>query len=542
MRWAQRWHMIRRLVALLALLLVASLAPGPASAYEPHVLHYADTLDINTLNPWIGASGNIQTLSELTAAYFTRLDPNGDPVPELVTEIPSRKNGGISLDGKTITWHLRKGVKWSDGVPFDSADVTYSWRVAQDMSNNIFTPDVWRKLQSISAPDAFTVVFRLKQPLATFVTDYFNSESANAILPKHILGPKTNFNESPYNALPVGIGPFRYTAFRRGDAVEMEANPYYWRGLPKLKKIVYKLIQDDNTDMTQLTTGELDLWDTVNGTKATQAKALPGKAWSTRLSQFMGGIFFNASRPQLADPRVRRALRLATNRTEIFDKVLLRNGAMSESVVPKFAHGYLDLPLVKYDPKAAEKLLDAAGWKRGPDGVRVKNGKRLTLEIVTGSGYAPAATLAALLQSDYTAIGAAASIKTYATGQYFAPYANGGIIQTGKFDVTLYSQSLGPVFGNVNGVLTCDTFPPAGANSSHYCNPKVDALNKTYLQSYDRKVQDKAAAAYQRIIDQDAPWIVTYERAFLAVYDKRLTGYHPNSFSNWGGDPWNIDI
>ena len=151
-------------------------------------------------------------------------------------------------------------------------------------------------------------------------------------------------------------------------------------------------------------------------------------------------------------------------------------------------------------------------------------------------------TLAAILQNDYSAIGVQATIKTYATGQFFAPYADGGIIQTGKFDMILHSQSLGPVFGNVNGVLTCDTFPPAGANESRYCNPKVDALNNVYLRSYDRKVQDKAAAAYQRIIDEDSPWIMIYERAFLAVYDKRLTGYHPNSFSNWGGQPWNVDI
>ena len=535
--------MIRRFAALLVLVLVASLAPAkPASAYEAHVLRYADTLDITTLNPWIGASGNIVTLSELTGAYFTRLDAKGDPFPELVTVVPTQKNGGISADGKTITWHLRRGVKWSDGVPFDSGDVTYSWSVAQDKTNNIYTPDVWRKVQSITAPDKFTVVFRLKQPQASFITDYFNTESGNAILPKHIVGPGTNFNESPYNALPVGIGPFRYTAFRRGDAVEMEANPNYWRGLPKLKKIIYKLIQDDNTDMTQLTTGELDLWDTVNGTKAAQAKALPGKAWSTRLSPFMSAIFMNTTHPQLADPAVRRALRLATNRPLIFDKVVLRNGEMVESVLPKFAHGYLDLPVTKYDPKAAEQMLDAAGWKRGAGGVRAKNGKLLTIEIVIPSGYGPSTTLGAILQSDYSAIGAQATIKTYATGQFFAPYANGGIIQTGKFDMVLHSQSLGPVFGNVNGVLTCDTFPPAGANESRYCNPKVDALNNAYIHSYDRKVQDKAAAAFQRIIDNDAPWILTYERGFLAVYDKRLTGYHPNSFSNWGGAPWDIDI
>ena len=535
--------MKRRLAALFALLLAATLAPAkPASAYEPHVLRFGDTLDINTLNPWIGTSGNITTLSELTAAYFTRVDPQGNAVPELVTVIPTQKNGGISLDGKTITWHLRHGVKWSDGQPFDADDVIYSWHVAQDKTNDIAVRDLWDRLRSISAPDKFTVVFRLKQPYSPVVFSYFGTQSNSTILPKHVLGPGTNFNQSPYNALPVGIGPFRYTAFKRGAEVDMEADPYYFRGLPKLHKIVYKLITDDNTDMTQLTTGELDMWDTVNGTMVAGAKKLPGKTWATRLSFFMSAIFFNTTRPQLKDPAVRRALRLATNRPLIFDKVVLRNGTITESVVPRMAHGYLDLPVTKYDPKAAEAMLDAAGWKRGPNGVRNKNGLPLSLEIVIPSGYSPSATLAALLQSDYTKIGVAATIKNYATGQFFGPYSAGGILQTGKFDATLHSQSLGPVFGNIDGVLTCSAIPPNGFNETHYCSKAADDLNDVYLHSYDRKVQNKAAAAFQKIIDNDAPLIMMYERAFLAVFDKRLTGFHPNYFSNWGGDPMNIDI
>jgi peptide/nickel transport system substrate-binding protein len=284
------------------------------------------------------------------------------------------------------------------------------------------------------------------------------------------------------------------------------------------------------------------MWDTVNGTLAASAKALPGKTWETRLSNYMSAAFFNTTRPQLKDPAVRRALRLATNRPLIFDKVVLRNGAMTESVVPRMAHGYLDLPVTKYDPKAAEAMLDAAGWKRGSDGVRSKNGVRLTIDIVLPSGYAPSATLAAILQSDYTKIGVAATIHSYASGTFFGPYAAGGIVQNGKFDIALHSQSLGPSFGNINGVLTCDSIPPNGFNESHYCVKEVDALNNTYLHSYDLAVENKAAAQFQRIIDNDAPWILFYERGFLMVYDKKITGLHPNSFSNWGSYPWQIDI
>ncbi|MGP6159373.1 MAG: peptide ABC transporter substrate-binding protein, partial [Vulcanimicrobiaceae bacterium] len=479
--------MLRHIVAFVALALFAPLLAGaPAAAYEAHVLRYADTLDINTLNPFFATSGNIITLSEMTAAYFTRLDPKGDPVPELITTIPTQSNGGISADGRTITWHLRHGVKWSDGAPFDSSDVLYTCAVAKNAANNITVRDIWDHLAGVSAPDKYTVVFHLTQASVTFIVDYFGTQSNSAILPKHILGPGTEINQAPYNALPVGIGPFRYTAFRRGDSVEMEANPNYWRGLPKLHKIVYKMIADDNTDMTELSTGELDLWDTVNGTLARQAKALPGKAWSSRLSQFMSAIFLNTSRPQLADPAVRRALRLATNRPLILDKIALGNGVTTESVIPRFAHGYLDLPVERYDPAAAERALDAAGWKRGSDGFRRKNGTELTLEIAVPSGYAPSTTLAALLQSDYGKLGVAVTVHNYASGQFFAPFSEGGIVQSGKFDAALHSQSLGPVFGNVNGVFTCDAVPPRGLNETRYCNHRVDALNRQYLHSFSR--------------------------------------------------------
>ena len=412
----------------------------------------------------------------------------------------------------------------------------------QDKSNNIAIRDTWDRLRSITAPDKYTVVFRLKAPYATFVADYFNIQSAGGVLPSTSIGPGTNFNQSPYNALPVGIGPFRYTAFNRGNDVEMEANPYYFRGLPKLHKMIYRMITDDNTELTQLETGELDLWDTINGTMAATAKTLPGKTWTSRLTIFMSAIFFNTSRPQLKDPAVRRALRLATNRPLIFDKVVLRNGALTESAIPRMALGYLDLPVTKYDPAAAQAMLDAAGWKRGPDGVRRKNGLPLSLQIVIPSGYGPSETLSALLQNDYSKIGVAASIRAYASGTFLAPYSAGGILQTRKFDAALLSQSLGPVYANINGVYTCDSIPPNGFNIAGYCNKQVDALNDTYLHSYDKSVQVKAAAAFQRIMDNDAPMVMMYERAFLAAYDKRLTGYHPNSFSYWGDSLMQMDI
>src|ERR1700678_238943 len=127
---------VRLLAALVALSIVAG-AALPATAYTPHVLTFNyDEDDHSTLTPFLATGAPIGPLNELTGAEFVRFSSSGAPIPELVTQIPTKANGGISADGKTITWHLRRNVKWSDGAPFDSSDITYSWAVAQDKTNN----------------------------------------------------------------------------------------------------------------------------------------------------------------------------------------------------------------------------------------------------------------------------------------------------------------------------------------------------------------------------------------------------------------------
>jgi peptide/nickel transport system substrate-binding protein len=533
--------MTRRLAGLGALLLTFALGTAPSFAYTPHVLSYTQGEDISSLNIFFATSGNAAALGELTMGEFTRYGPKGEEIPELVTEIPTKANHGVSADGRTVTWHLRHNVKWSDGAPFDASDVVYTVSVAKDPSNNLAVRDPWDRLASVDAPNPYTVVFHFKQPYALFVEDYFSTNSSTAVLPKHILGPGTAINDAPYNALPVGIGPFRYTAYHRGDDVEMEANPYYWRGKPKLQKVIYKIIPDDNTIFTQLQTGELDLWDLVNGVLAQRVKTLPGKSFSTRLSNYVSAVFLNTQHPTVNDPVVRRALSYATNRAVVLDKVVLHNGVLLASIVPKTSVDALDLPVTPFDLGHAAKLLESAGWKRGSDGMRSKNGVPLTFDLAIPSGYAPSATLAAILHDDWGKIGVNVQIHTYATSQFFAMYAAGGIIQTGKFDGALFSQGLGPIYANINGSYDCASFPPGGQNATRYCNHKVDALDDQYLHSFDPAARHATAATMQRLIDADTPAIVLYERTFLAAYDSRLTGYHPNSYSYWG-DPLQLDI
>lgn len=534
--------LLRNSLGALALLAVLFGGAGSAGASTPHTLVFNyDEDDLGTLNPLLGTAAPLQPLSELTSAQFVRFDAAGRAIPELVTVIPSKANGGISADGRTITWHLRRGVKWSDGAPFSSADVTYTFRVAMDPDNDIADRTPWERLAAVTAPDPYTAVFHFKKPYALFLADYFSPLDSTCVLPKHVLGPGTKINQAAFNGLPAGIGPFRYTAFNRGNDVELEANPYYWRGRPKLRRIVYKMITDENTDFTQLQTGELDLWALINGVSAQRVRTLPGKAVTTTPGGIVSGVYFNTQRPSVSDVRVRRALRLATDQQSIVRKIALGNGLAQRSVIAASNPDYLDLPLTKYDPKAAAALLDAAGWKRGPGGMRSKNGVPLTVDLAIPSGYLPSANLANILHDDWGAIGVNVTIHVWSDSQFFAPASESGVIQGGRFDAALFSNGRASLYADFTSYYTCDAFPPNGFNADRYCDRKVDALNARYQQSFDAAERKRLAAQIQRLIDADVPGIVLYQRIFVSAFDNRLRGYDQSTFSSWG-DPLQLDL
>src|SRR5580693_2703634 len=220
---------------------------------QPHVLRFADAGDVNTLNPHLGQFAAIGYLSSMTMAYLIKWDEHNNPYPELATQVPTQADGGVSKDGLTITYHLRKGVRWSDGAPFDADDVVFSTNVVLNPATNEVGRIGWDQIAKVDEPDKFTVVFHMRKPYSPFVETFFSTAGANpCILPKHLLAKYPNINNIPYNSLPVGIGPFKYERWDRATQVVMIANPLYFRGIPKLQKIVYKIVPDRNTVLSQL--------------------------------------------------------------------------------------------------------------------------------------------------------------------------------------------------------------------------------------------------------------------------------------------------
>lgn len=507
----------------------------------PHTLRIGEYQDLSGLNPHIVASTSLGNLSQLTMAYLVRYDAQNRPVPELALQVPTQKNGGISRDGLTITWHLRKGVRWSDGAPFDADDVVFSTNAVNNPRNNEIGRDGWDSIVRIDESDKYTVVYHLKHPYSGYLPSFFGSAGANpCILPKHILGSLPDINNAPYNSKPVGIGPFRYVLWKRGDRVELEANPYYWRGTPKIKRIIERFIPDTNTLYTQLRTGEIDLWPYVGTGYRDRVSAIPSATTIHHPSYYYAHLDFNVTRPGLADPAVRRALRLATNRAEIVDKINNRSGVVQESQITPVSSLASNIPLVPFDIAEANRVLDAAGWQRGADGVRAKNGVRLSFTFASTTGTPDSDRRIEAIRATWRQIGVTFEVHRYQPALFFAPFANGGTLFAGKFDVTSFSWGQTPD-GDYTPTNGCTQIPPGGENVTRLCDRQIEALLGRAKAAYDEDDRKPILRDLALRVSALVPYFVLYIREDIHAYNHDLRNWKPNSATPFD-DFMNVDI
>jgi peptide/nickel transport system substrate-binding protein len=517
-------------------------ASGPNGFTRPHELRIAQLGDVSGLNPLLTTELTASWPDELVLAYLLRYDHRNQVTPELATVVPTQANGGISADGKTITYHLRKGVKWSDGKPFTADDVIFSTNVINDPKTNVQSRQGWEDVVKMDAPDPYTVVYHLKKVFSPFVGQTFTSGgNGPAIMPKHLLAHTPNINTDPYNSLPVGIGPFKFVEWARADHIALVANPLYWRGQPKLKKIVFKIIPNRDTILAELQTGDVDLWPLAARAYFPRLQGVKGFHVLRQPSYGFGHLDFNNSHAVLSDPIVRRALLLAWDRRTALKKIGHGIGILQDSVVsPSNEFHDPKIGFTEWNVAKANGILDADGWKRGSDGVREKNGVRLNLELVTNVGSPDTDNLIELLRSDWKAIGVSIERKNYDPNLLFASAQTGGIIQTGKFDVAIFAWY--PTATNdLSNIYGCAQVPPVGQNDLRWCNKRADAAMADFLVTFDKARQTRDQFILQEEMLKDTPQITQsiYEDLFAENTD--LTGFHPNNVSFFD-DFMNVDI
>jgi len=510
---------------------------------RPHWLRIADgSGDVPTLNPDLYTEATIGYISELTMAYFVRYDAKGEPYPELLTVIPTKANGGISQDGKAITWHLRHGVRWSDGAPFTADDVVFSTKAVLNPANNVVGRDGWDLITKIDEPDKFTVVYHLKQPYGPYLPTFFGTGGANpCILPAHLLAKYPNINHVAYNAKPIGIGPFRVTQWKRGDSVEMEANPYYWRGVPKLKRITYKLIPDRNTLLTQLQSGDVDLAPKAQNAMIDQFRAIRADNVVVTPSTDYALLSFVVTRPLMKDIRVREAIRYAVDRASILRDLGHGLGELGESILPPSNPLAPKVPLIPYDPGKAIALLEQAGWTTvGSDGIRTKDGKKLLLDFV---GYTGSPTLDSeieIMRQGFLKVGIGLNVRKYATGIFFGAVQDGGIVYGSKYDMTIFSW-VGQPGADYSTIYESNQIPPDGQNAMHYSDPQADVWMRQIKGTYDEAAQKALLAKLIPRIVQDVPIVVMAYPDNVFVQNKDLKNFVPGPFTYFD-NMMNVDI
>ena len=518
-------------------------AGGRANSWtQPHVLRFADAGDVNTLNPHLGQFADIGYLSSMTMAYLIKWDEHNRAYPELATQVPTQANGGVSKDGLSVTFHLRRGVRWSDGAPFDADDVVFSTNVVNNPANNEIGRLGWDQITKTDEPDKYTVTYHLRKPYSPFVETFFSSAGANpCILPKHLLAQYPNINHVAYNSLPIGIGPFKYLRWDRAQDIVLVPNPLYWRGRPKLKEVIFKIIPDRNTVLSQLESHELDMWHLVPGAYLSRVAAIAGVTILRQPSYFFDHIDFNIQRPAVRDPVVRAALRLAIDRRTLIEKIGRGVGILQEVTTPKNApYAVTSIPTVPFDIARANALLDKGGWTRGADGVRAKNGVKLALEYATTAGSPDVDEEIELERSWWKQIGVEITVRHYPPALMFAPLQQGGIVYSAKWDVIGFAW-LNEAIGDMSAIYSCRSFPPNGQNELRWCNPRAQAAMDALFAHYDQTQRNGDVLVVEQELVKDVPTIVDFLREDIFAYNRDLKNFHPSSVTPFD-NMMNVDI
>ena len=507
----------------------------------PGTLRWADGEDLDNLNPLLSTQTLVNDLSAFTMGYFFVFDDRNRAVPSLCLRVPTRENGGISKDGRSLTFHLRHGAVWHDGAPFTSADVAFTVATILDSKTNVLTRSGWEEIERVETPDAHTVVFRLRRPYAPFLNVFFTPVGNPAILPKHLLEHVADINKAPYNALPVGLGPFKYVRWDRSSQVVMEAFDRWWGGKPKLRRVIFKVIPDANTDLAQLRSHELDAYVRAPNYQAPQLLGIKDLKVIEYDTTSFGHFDFNVTSPLLDDVRVRRALIYGADLDTMWDKVDHRIGRREWTPISHLSWAYdPHAPRYPFDLKKAAALLDEAGWVMGADGLRHKGDLTLQLKFVGNTGNIGLDSRVLILQSAYKKLGVALEYFRYPTNALFSGYAAGGIIATRKYDMAAYAWALAPE-PNLQNQYSCDKISPKGLNYLGYCNHEFDALVEDSLRNYDRARRTRDLVAAQEILMRDASFMVISQRRDRLAVNDDLHGPKPGpSMIFWNVQDWSL--
>jgi peptide/nickel transport system substrate-binding protein len=515
------------------------------------------------LNPHFAVGTKDQDGSRVFYEPLGAFDPDGNIVPILAAEVPSLQNGGVAKDGKSVTWRLKKGVTWHDGQPFTADDVVFNWEYAADPATAGTTIGNYKGIDRIDKLDSHTVKIIFKNP-NPFWAEAFCGPTG-MIIPKHLFkdykGAKSR--EAPNNLKPVGTSGYKFVDFKPGDIVRAEINPaYHLPNRPFFDRVEMKGGGDAvSAARAVIQTGEYDFaWNMQvedeilrrmeQGGKGKVDIAVAGNIEHIQCNQTDPWTEVEGERsslktkhPFLTDPAVRQALNLLVDRAAVQEEIYGRLGKTTANFLNAPSRFHSKNTTWAFNIEKANQILDAAGWKRGGDGIRAKDGKKLKLVYQT-SINAPRQKNQAIVKQAAAKAGIEIEIKSVVASVYFSSDpANPDTYRKFYTDIQMYTTTMGAPDPQtfmrqfLSSEVASKENKWQGRNVTRWRNQEYDQLFPASETELDPV---KRAALFIRMNDlviQNVVVIPVLWRMVISAVSHKLKN---TDVSGWDSNLWNL--
>jgi peptide/nickel transport system substrate-binding protein len=512
------------------------------------------------LNPHLGIGTKDWSAGRIFYEPLAGWDGDGRMVPMLAAEIPTRQNGGIAADGKSVVWKLKRGVSWHDGKPFTADDVVFTHRYVADPATGAHTGAAWRAFR-VEKVDAHTVRVSASDPWPLLPT--WGVGNFGWMLPQHVFEPfiGARSGENPANVRPVGTGPYKWVAFRPGDMLHAAANlQYHVPHQPFFDALELKGGGEAVTAArTVLQTGDYDFAWGLNAVEDELLRRLEagGKG---RVAVDQGGdvecISLNAAdpwtevegerahlksrHPAFSDKAVRTAMGLLVDRKGIVDVVVGRAGVATANVLNSPASLRSPNMSFEFNIDKANQVLEDAGWKKGTDGVRAKAGTKLKLVFQTASGQVRQ-KVQAIVKSACSKAGIDLELKPVTPVVFFgSDVSNPDTWQKFWADMILHADLMTlPEPQQILAIHRTDRIPQKankwiGANRQRWQNAEYDALHNALEREFDPVKRAALAIQMNDLVVSDGYVIPLYIRSRMSGVGNKLEPV----LSVWDNELW----
>jgi peptide/nickel transport system substrate-binding protein len=428
----------------------------------------------------------------------------------------------ISPDGLVITFHLRKGVKWTDGVDFTADDVMFGYQTIINEKTPTAYQEDYRQVKKAEVLDKYTFRVTYEKPFAPALTSWGNL----VILPKHLLEgkdiTKTNFGRNP-----VGLGPYKLTRWTPGQELLLESNKDYFEGRPYIDRYVYRIIPDPATMFLELQAGGIDM---MGLTPIQYTKQTDTDFFRKNFQKFRYPVFaytylgFNLRHPFFQDKKVRQAIAYAIDKNEIVDAVLFGLGSPATGpYVPNTWPYNSKVKKYEYNPEKAKKLLKEAGWEdTNGDGVLDKGGRDFEFTILTNLGNNLRKNTATIIQWRLRQVGIKVDIRVLEWSTFINEF-----IDKRRFEAVVLGWSIG-VDPDQYDIWYSGKTKEKEFNFVGYNNPEVDELLEKGRRTFDIDERKKAYFRIQEILAEELPYIFLYVPDATPIVHARFRGIKPS--------------